>query len=116
MYVYGVPEISENEITDFVEGNPIVVGEELEQINNQLWVNFALNGQEAWANWRRSGFPSIVYPNRDPGVNQTGGEIPRRMQYPQEELDYNGANAQEAIARMPGATDNWMNRVWWDKE
>lgn len=116
MYVYGVPEIDENAITDFVEANPIVVGDELEQINSQLWVNFALNGQEAWANWRRSGFPAIVYPNRDPGVNQTDGEIPRRMQYPQEELDYNGANAQEAIARMPGATDNWMNRVWWDKE
>ncbi|RAW00610.1 SusD/RagB family nutrient-binding outer membrane lipoprotein [Pseudochryseolinea flava] len=116
MYTYGVPEVDESVVSDFVDANPIVSGQELEQINNQLWVNFALNGQEAWANWRRSGFPAIEYPNRDPGVNQSGGEIPRRMQYPQEELDYNTANAQEAIARMPGATDSWMNRVWWDKE
>lgn len=116
MYVYGVPEIPQGDVDDFVDANPLVVGTELEQINSQLWVNFALNGQEAWANWRRSGFPAIVYPNRDPGVNQTDGKIPRRMQYPQEEIDYNTTSAQEAISRMPGAVDNWMNRVWWDKE
>jgi hypothetical protein len=116
MYVYAVPEVSQSVIDDFVDANELVAGQELEQINSQLWVNFALNGQEAWANWRRSGFPAIVYPNRDPGVNQSNGEIPRRMQYPQEELDYNTANAQAAISRMPGASDNWMNRVWWDKE
>jgi hypothetical protein len=79
MTVYGAPALTQDDIDDFINANPLQVGEELEQINTQLWVNFVLNGQEAYANWRRSGFPTIVYPNRDPGVNQSNGEIPRRM-------------------------------------
>lgn len=116
MSTYGAPEVSASVVTDFVNDNPLINGQELEQINTQLWINFALNGQEAYANWRRSGFPAIVYPNRDPGVNQSNGQIPRRMQYPQEELDYNTASVNQAIQRMPEATDSWLNRVWWDVE
>lgn len=116
MTVYGAPETAQADIDDFVDANPLQGGSELEQINTQLWVNFMLNGQEAYANWRRSGYPAIVYPNRDPAVNQSNGQIPRRMQYPQEEFDYNTANVREAVGRMAGNEDTWMNRVWWDKE
>jgi hypothetical protein len=116
MSVYGAADIDQAIIDNFVDANPLQPGNELEQINTQLWVNFALNGQEAWANWRRSGFPIIVYPNRDPGVNQSNGQIPRRIQYPQEEFDYNTVHVKEAVDRMPGGKDDWTNRIWWDKE
>ncbi|HEY3403121.1 MAG TPA: SusD/RagB family nutrient-binding outer membrane lipoprotein [Ohtaekwangia sp.] len=115
MEVYGA-QTEQEVIDDFVDANPLESGTELEQINTQLWVSFALNGQEAWANWRRSGFPNIVYPNRDPGVNESNGEIPRRIQYPQEEFDYNTANVREAVDRLPNGEDEWTSRVWWDKE
>jgi len=116
MTVYGAPEVVQGDIDDFIDDNPLGAGEELKQINTALWVEFALNGQEAYANWRRSGFPEIVYPNRDPAVNQSNGEIPRRMQYPQEEFDYNTVNVRDAVSRMPGGKDEWTSRVWWDKE
>jgi hypothetical protein len=116
MTVYGAPEVAQDVVDDFVDNNPLAAGDEMEQINSELWVNFALNGQEAYANWRRTGLPAIVYPNRDPAVNQSNGEIPRRMQYPQEEFDYNTANVRDAVSRLPGAKDEWTSRVWWDKE
>ncbi|HTJ48070.1 MAG TPA: SusD/RagB family nutrient-binding outer membrane lipoprotein [Cyclobacteriaceae bacterium] len=116
MTVYGAPEVPANQITDFVAANPLVMGTELQQINTQLWVNFALNGQEAFANWRRSGFPAIVYPNRDPGVNQSNGKIPRRMQYSVNEYLLNGDKVKEAAARMADGKDLWTNSVWWDKQ
>ncbi len=116
MSVYGAPEVAQDAIDDFVDANPLTNGEELEQINTQLWVNFALNGQEAYANWRRSGLPALVYPNRDPAVNQSEGEIPRRMQYPQEEYDYNTEHVKEAVSLLPEGKDVWTSRVWWDKE
>ena len=119
--VFGAPAPSETEIDDFsieafVAANPLVSGEALEQINNQLWVNFALNGQEAFANWRRSGYPDIEFPNPYPGENQTGGEIPRRLEYPVNEYLLNTENVEEAVSRLPGGVDDWMARVWWDKQ
>jgi hypothetical protein len=116
MTIYGAPETSQDDIDDFIAANPLTPGSELERINTQLWVEFALNGQEAYANWRRSGYPALVYPNRDPAVNESNGTIPRRMQYPQEEFDYNTANVRDAVSRLPGAKDEWTSRVWWDKE
>ena len=117
--IFGAPEATETEIDDFsiaafVAANPLLPGEELEQINLQLWVNFALNGQEAFANWRRSGYPDIEFPNPYPGENQTGGEIPRRLEYPVNEYLLNTENVEEAVSRLPGGVDDWMARVWWD--
>lgn len=114
--VYGAPAVEQSAIDAFVAGNTIETGKELEQINTQLWINFALNGQEAYANWRRSGYPALVYPQKDPAVNQSNGEIPRRMQYPVNEYLLNKANVDAAVARMTGGSDSWMNRVWWDVE
>ncbi|MCV9388765.1 SusD/RagB family nutrient-binding outer membrane lipoprotein [Reichenbachiella ulvae] len=119
----GVAQYSEYEIElpdqatidAFVAANPLTVGTELEQINTQLWVNFAFNPIEAYSNWRRSGFPAITYPNVDPGVNQSNGEIPRRMQYPVNEYLLNEENLSAAAARMSGG-DDWTSRIWWDVE
>jgi hypothetical protein len=116
MTVYGAPAVDQTVIDDFVDDNPLEPGEELEQINAELWVNFALNGQEAYANWRRTGLPNITYPDLYPAENDSNHEIPRRMQYPQEEFDYNAANVQEALSRLPGGKDEWTSRVWWDVE
>jgi hypothetical protein len=116
MTTYGAPAAAQDDIDDFVVANPLAADEELEQINTQLWINFALNGQEAYANWRRSGYPAIVYPNRDPGVNQSNGEIPRRMQYPVNEYLLNEVSVNDAVSRMPDSKDLWTGRVWWDAE
>lgn len=116
MTVYGAPAVASSVVEDFVNDNPLVPGDELEQINSELWVNFALNGQEAYANWRRSGLPNLVYPNLYPNVNESNGEIPRRMQYPQEEYDYNTSNVRDAVSKLSQGEDVWTSRVWWDAE
>ncbi|KAA3440086.1 SusD/RagB family nutrient-binding outer membrane lipoprotein [Rufibacter hautae] len=114
MTVYKAPEVPQATINAFKAANPLLPGQELEQINTQLWINFALNPQEGYANWRRTGLPNLTYRNRDPGVNQSGGQVPRRMQYPVNEYLLNEANVKEAAARITGG-DVWTARVWWDK-
>jgi hypothetical protein len=116
METYGAPNVDQTIVNNFVSTNKLKAGRELEQINNQLWVNFALNGLESYANWRRSGYPEIVYPNRTPSVNQSNGEIPRRMQYPVNEYLLNQASVMEAVNRISTGKDEWTARVWWDVE
>ncbi len=41
----------------YVAANPLTAGTELQQINTQYWIASFLNGPEAFANFRRSGFP-----------------------------------------------------------
>lgn len=87
----------------------------LEQINEQYWVASFLQYHEAWANFRRTGYPElepINYPGQDPSVNDTGGGFIRRLPYPLRERSVNTANVDEAIARMGGNTLG--NPVFWD--
>jgi len=98
---------------DFANSNPLTAGQEMNQINTQLWILHFLDPIESWSNWRRVGYPEIVFYNRNPAVNMTGGQTPRRMEYPLEEQMRNPNNWREAVNRM-GGTDSWMNRVWWD--
>ncbi|TDH21485.1 SusD/RagB family nutrient-binding outer membrane lipoprotein [Segetibacter sp. 3557_3] len=83
----------------------------IKQIANQRWVHLFLNGYEAWAEWRRTGYPELV---AAPGAN--GNKIPRREGYPVQERANNTANYNAAVAAFPyGGTDDLNARVWWDK-
>ncbi|RFM35303.1 SusD/RagB family nutrient-binding outer membrane lipoprotein [Chitinophaga silvisoli] len=74
------------------------------QIATQKWI--ALYCQiEAWAEWRRTGYPAIT-PNAD---NVTGtNAVPRRLPVVNDELLYNKANA-EAYKDI-----DIFQPVWWD--
>ena len=113
MTVYGAPAVAEATIQSFITANPLQSGKELEQINMQIWVGHVLNPFEAYANWRRTNIPDIVFTNYDPARNQSNGKTPRRLLYPVEEQIKNGTNYQEAIMRVPGY--DWTIGVWWDK-
>jgi hypothetical protein len=84
----------------------------LQQINSQYWVAGFMDENECFANWRRSGYPALT-PVSYPG-NVTGGTIPRRFTYPQNEASTNTANYNAAVSRLPGG-DKMTSRVWWDK-
>ena len=101
---------------DAFSNNPLRTGEStaLYDINMQLWILHFLDPLESWANWRRSGYPEVTFYNRNPSVNTTNGQTPRRIQYPLEEQKKNAANLQEAVDRL-GGSDDWTGRVWWDK-
>ena len=62
---------------------------------------------EPWTDFRRTGFPALV-PNAN-GSNSTnpGGEIPRRLIYPQSERLLN--------PNVPQPLPNMQTRFWWDE-
>ena len=99
-------------IATYLQANPYVAAKGLELINTQYWVASFLNGPEAFANFRRSGFPALT-PNPYPGKEIKGNFI-NRLTYPDSEISVNTANRQEAVARQ--GADNQDTRVWWDKQ
>src|SRR5690606_40698034 len=71
--------ISDQRINQFLEEDPFLADgsleQKLEQINSQYWVATLLNGYEAFANYRRSGYPALVpvnYPDNETGGLQIG--------------------------------------------
>lgn len=86
-------------------------GEELKRIGEQKWVALYLQGYEAWAEWRRLGFPELA-PAPDP-LNEDG-QIPRRHGYPTSERDTNGENYNAAVSSLLGGPDELSTRLWWD--
>jgi hypothetical protein len=58
---------------------------------------------EAWTDWRRTGFPALT-PSTG---NVTGGIIPVRMPYPNDEYLFNPGN----VPSNGSLTDN----LWWDQ-
>ncbi len=113
LYPGAVP-ISETAIDQFIADNAFQPGKELEQINTQLWVNYFLNGPEAYANLRRSGFPKLSSGYRTDGYSDADTKImPRRFEYPLSEKSLNKINYDDAVQRL-GGKDDWNKSVWWD--
>lgn len=80
----------------------------LAQIGNQRYVHLFMNGYEAWAEWRRTGYPANL-------VAPQGVDVPRRLSYPENEASTNGKNYSAAIDRQFGGENGLYGKVWWDK-
>jgi len=101
---------------NYVTANPLVAGKELEQINTQYWIASFLNGPEAFANFRRSGFPALT-PNpygQPSNPDVPNGTFIRRLTYPTSELSVNTEHVNAAIERQ--GADKLSTRIWWDKQ
>lgn len=99
----------------YIASHPLLAGKELDQINTQYWIASFLNGPEAFANFRRSGYPALP-PNpygqpNNPDV--PNGTFIRRLTYPTSELSVNTTNVNAAIEKQ--GADKLSTRVWWDK-
>ncbi len=108
----GETEIPQSEIDTYLANNPLEAGQELEQINTQYWVSSLLIGPEAWANFRRSGFPDLA-PNPYPGSDLKTEDFIRRLTYPDSEVTVNKENVDEATDRQ--GPDLLDTRIWWDR-
>jgi hypothetical protein len=84
----------------------------LRKIGYQRWLHLYMNGYEAWAEWRRTGYPVLA-----PAPDNGGIPIPRRQAYPIKEQNINGDNYRAAISAQPGlgGKDDLNGRVWWDQ-
>ncbi|HOY19779.1 MAG TPA: SusD/RagB family nutrient-binding outer membrane lipoprotein, partial [Haliscomenobacter sp.] len=98
-------------IDAYIAANPYDATKAREQINTQYWIASFLNGPEAFANFRRSGFP-VLTPNPFPGKAIKGNFI-NRLTYPNSEISVNKTNVDAAIARQ--GADDLDTKVWWDK-
>ena len=87
----------------------------LELINTQYWVVNIRNGTEAFANFRRSGFPALSRNDFNDNLLANGGDgFAHRMSYPDREGSANSDNYIAASNSMGG--DNLVSRVFWDIE
>lgn len=112
-----VSKISDEEIEEYIEENPLGDNPR-ESINTQAWILHLTNPNEGWANLRRSDYPALAdrtllpvrgdFPHEDPNM-----QTPVRLRYPLLEGRYNIVNYEEAVDRL-GGTDDWHTRVWWD--
>jgi len=86
----------------------------LEQIIKQKYLAFFQNsGQEAYFNYRRTGFPTF---DKGPGTGN-GGNIPVRWLYPLSEATNNTANYKAALQNQFGAeVDDLDDELWIDKD
>jgi hypothetical protein len=109
----GGPVLTDAQIQQFQTDNPLIPGKEIQMIDTQLWVALLLNGPEAYANWRRTGYPALT-----PAITteSTTTTIPRRFEYPLTETEQNAANVKIAVAAIGGGVDDWTARVWWDQQ
>lgn len=110
--------ISASVATAYAAANPLDVSSleaSLKQINTQYWIltGTIFDFDEAWSNWRRSGYP-VLTPVNYTG-NFTNGTIPRRQAYPTTEASTNPVNYQAAVSGLGSGGDTYAGRVWWDK-
>ena len=85
-----------------------------EQILTQKWIANWPNGHEAWAEYRRTGFPKL-YPrlNSDEPL-VPGNAVIRRTPYTSGEIATNPKGVTSGVTKLGGA-DNPTTRLWWNK-
>lgn len=94
----------------------------LEQIITQKYIAGFPEGMEAWAEFRRTGFPKVIptLTNNSGGLIDTDKQV-RRLVYPTSEYTANNANVTAAVSLLDGeaaggAGDNGGTQVWWDRK
>lgn len=88
--------------------------QKLERIITQKWIALFPDGQEAWSEFRRTGYPKLL----PVVVNYSGGTIStkdfvRRTPYPDDEYLTNPDGIAGGLLLL-GGPDTGGTRVWWD--
>ena len=93
--------------------------EKLEKIMIQKWIALYPNGQEAWSEYRRTGYPKL----HSVVTNYSNGEIDsevgiRRMRFPTNKSTSaeDIANLESALKLLRGGLDKSGTRLWWDNK
>ncbi|MEN8226909.1 MAG: SusD/RagB family nutrient-binding outer membrane lipoprotein [Bacteroidota bacterium] len=114
--------ISEEDADLFLLGNG-AYDNTLEQIMVQKWIALFLNGWEAWADYRRTGFPQLkkwdlvldgIKIKSAEWVDIPRDYLPGRLPYPDDELDLNKDNYEAAVNNQGG--DSYYQQVWWSRK
>lgn len=87
---------------------------QLEQIITQKWIALWPNGVEAWAEYRRTGFPKLYPRINSESLFVTKDQVVRRVPYTIGEAQTNAAGLATGVAKL-GGPDNEATRLWWNK-
>ena len=87
---------------------------QLEQIITQKYIAIFPNGHEAWAEFRRTGYPKYLKPVAHPEAGSVPeGQFIKKIQYVNDEYDYNPSHVNDP--NLNGGQGDGVNvRVWWD--
>lgn len=119
--------LSATELADYKNAPAIVynAAKAVEQIAIQAYINFFKQPNEAWALYKRTGYPNstTALANENIIIDGTLYQIPRRaaLSAPSSS-DLNAANKQAALDNMKAdpdfgtGLDDLYGRVWWDKK
>ena len=97
-----------------------------EMVITQKYIHLLMQPHEAWAEYRRTGYPkSLVKPGDVTAIidgaevvftpssgAESGADVVARFKYPTSEFTLNKANVEAAASRM--GEDSHKQRVWWD--
>ena len=89
---------------------------QLEQIITQKWIALYPDSPEAWAERRRTGYPTLYPRLNSDNPSISVNEIPRRVPYVDGEFTTNAEAVEEAINSKLGGSDDGTTRLWWDKK
>ena len=86
----------------------------LEKIITQKWIATYPDGQEAWSEFRRTGYPKLfrIANNKSGGIISTELGV-RRLPFAQSEAANNPKGVESGVAVL-GGPDNGATRLWWD--
>ncbi|HMM03733.1 MAG: SusD/RagB family nutrient-binding outer membrane lipoprotein [Dysgonomonas sp.] len=107
-----------------------------ETLATQKYIHLYMNGTEAWAEYRRTGYPNcLLKPGEkstvaniidDKGnvtgteilifeaLSDTKGDLPARVKYPTNESTLNSKGFNDAVAKLSDGTNNYYSKMFWD--
>ncbi|MCD8072805.1 MAG: SusD/RagB family nutrient-binding outer membrane lipoprotein, partial [Alistipes sp.] len=85
-----------------------------EKIITQKYIAMFPNGQEAWTEHRRTGYPKVILPVNNENSSVADDTIIRRLMYPEDEYNTNRDRIDAAVPALLGGADNCGTRLWWD--
>lgn len=88
--------------------------EKLERIMVQKWIALFPDGQEAWSEMRRTGYPGFVRIYSYSYQSEVADpDLISRLKFPTTEYSDNSQNTQAAVSLL-GGDDSAGTRLWWD--
>lgn len=84
----------------------------LERLITQKWIAMFPNGQEAWCDLRRTGYPKVFAPAQSSAANLS---VANRLPLDPKERVRNKTNYDKAVQLLGGA-DDYATKMWWQKK
>lgn len=87
--------------------------EERQQIGTQKWLAIYPDALEAWAEFRRTGYPKMYPVLESDNPDLPAGTFIKRLPYPSQEYSTNLQQVEKGVALLKGP-DKVSTRLWWD--